>query len=220
MSTRNGFIESHIYDYIIDHSLRDLPVLARLRAETRALPMGGMQIAPDQGQYMALMVKLLGAKRIVEVGTFTGYSSTVMALALPDDGRIIACDISDEFTRVARRYWAEAGVADKIELRLGPAVETLDGMLADGEAGRFDMAFIDADKESYDAYYERCLQLLRPNGLIMVDNVLWTGKVVDAEVQDEGTLAIRALNAKIHTDERVDAVLLSVGDGLTLARKR
>ena len=162
MSSRNGFIETHIYDYILANSLRDRDELKRLRQETGAMPMGGMQISPDQGQFMGLLVELIGAKRIVEVGTFTGYSSTAMALALPADGRLIACDVSDEFTRIARRYWQEAGVADKIELRLGPAVATLDGMLAAGEAGCFDMAFIDADKENYDAYYERCLQLLRP----------------------------------------------------------
>ena len=220
MSSRNGFIETHIYDYILANSLRDRDELKRLRQETQDMPMGGMQISPDQGQFMGLLVELIGAKRIVEVGTFTGYSSIAMALALPADGRLIACDVSDEFTSIARRYWREAGVADKIELRLGPAVATLDGMLAAGEAGCFDMAFIDADKENYDAYYERCLQLLRPGGLIMIDNVLWGGRPADANEQAESTGVIRALNAKIHADERVTASLLSVGDGLTLARKR
>ena len=220
MSSRNGFIETHIYDYILANSLRDRDELKRLRQETRAMPMGGMQISPDQGQFMGLLVELIDAKRIVEVGTFTGYSSISMALALPADGRLIACDVSDEFTSIARRYWQEVGVADKIELRLGPAVATLDEMLAAGEAGCFDMAFIDADKENYDAYYERCLQLLRPGGLILIDNVLWGGRPADANEQDESTTAIRALNAKIHADERVTASLLSIGDGLTLARKR
>ena len=220
MSSRNGFIETHIYDYILANSLRDRDELKRLRQETQDMPMGGMQISPDQGQFMGLLVELIGAKRIVEVGTFTGYSSIAMALALPADGRLIACDVSDEFTSIARRYWQEAGVADKIELRLGPAVATLDEMLAAGEAGCFDMAFIDADKENYDAYYERCLQLLRPGGLIMIDNVLWGGRPADVNEQDESTVAIRALNAKIHADERVTASLLSIGDGLTLARKR
>ena len=220
MSSRNGFIETHIYDYILANSLRDRDELKRLRQETGAMPMGGMQISPDQGQFMGLLVELIGAKRIVEVGTFTGYSSTALALALPAEGRLIACDVSDEFTRVAQRYWQEAGVADKIELRLGPAVATLDGMLAAGEAGCFDMAFIDADKENYDAYYERCLQLLRRGGLILIDNVLWGGRPADANEQDESTTAIRALNAKIRADERVTASLLSIGDGLTLARKR
>ena len=220
MSSRNGFIETHIYDYILANSLRDRDELKRLRQETQAMPMGGMQISPDQGQFMGLLVELIGAKRIVEVGTFTGYSSIAMALALPADGRLIACDVSDEFTSIARRYWREAGVADKIELRLGPAVATLDEMLAAGEAGCFDMAFIDADKENYDAYYERCLQLLRPGGLILIDNVLWGGRPADVNEQDESTVAIRALNAKIHADERVTASLLSIGDGLTLARKR
>ena len=220
MSSRNGFIETHIYDYILANSLRDRDELKRLRQETRAMPMGGMQISPDQGQFMGLLVELTGAKRIVEVGTFTGYSSIAMALALPADGRLIACDVSDEFTSIARRYWQETGVADKIELRLGPAVATLDEMLTAGEAGCFDMAFIDADKENYDAYYERCLQLLRPGGLILIDNVLWGGRPADTNEQDESTTAIRALNAKIHADERVTASLLSIGDGLTLARKR
>ena len=220
MSSRNGFIETHIYDYILANSLRDRDELKRLRQETQDMPMGGMQISPDQGQFMGLLVELIGAKQIVEVGTFTGYSSIAMALALPADGRLIACDVSDEFTSIARRYWREAGVADKSELRLGPAVATLDEMLAAGEAGCFDMAFIDADKENYDAYYERCLQLLRPGGLIMIDNVLWGGRPADVNEQDESTVAIRALNAKIHADERVTASLLSIGDGLTLARKR
>lgn len=220
MSSRNGFIETHIYDYILTNSLRDRALFRRLRQETQAMPMGGMQISPDQGQFMGLLVELIDAKRIVEVGTFTGYSSLALALALPADGRLIACDVSAEFTRVAQRYWQEAGVADKIELRLGPAVGTLDGMLAAGEAGCFDMAFIDADKENYDAYYERCLQLLRPGGLILIDNVLWGGRPADANVRDESTAAIRALNAKICADERVTASLLSIGDGLTLARKR
>ncbi len=220
MSSRNGFIETHIYDYILANSLRDRDALKRLRQETRAMPMGGMQISPDQGQFMGLLVELIGAKRVVEVGTFTGYSSIAMALALPADGRLFACDVSDEFTRIARRYWQEAGVADKIELRLGPAVATLDGMLAAGEAGCFDMAFIDADKENYDAYYERCLQLLRPGGLILIDNVLWGGRPADADEQSASTVAIRALNAKVHADERVTASLLSIGDGLMLGRKR
>ena len=169
---------------------------------------------------MALLVKAIGARRIVEVGTFTGYSSTVMALALPEQGRLVACDLSDEYTSVARRYWREAGVSDKVELRLGPGVETLDRMLKEGGAGGFDMAFIDADKENYDAYYEHCLQLVREGGLILIDNVLWQGRPADLREEDESTVAIRALNAKIHTDERVEASLLSIGDGLTLARKR
>ena len=162
MSSRNGFIEAHIYDYLLANSLRDRDELKRLRQETRAMPMGGMQISPDQGQFMGLLVELIDAKRIVEVGTFTGYSSIAMALALPADGRLIACDVSDEFTRIARRYWQEAGVADKIELRLGPAVATLDGMLAAGEAGCFDMAFIDADKENYDALLRALSATLAP----------------------------------------------------------
>jgi predicted O-methyltransferase YrrM len=220
MSSRNGFIEERIYRYILDNSLRDLPVLEQLRRETAKMPMGGMQVSPDQGQFMGLMVKLTGARRIVEVGTFTGYSSLAMALALPEDGRIVACDVSEEYTQVARRYWKAAGVAHKIELRLGPGAQTLEKMLKAGEGGSYDLAFIDADKVSYDAYYEYCLKLLRQGGLIMIDNVLWGGRPANAEEKGEDTMAIRKLNAKIRADERVDQVLLSIGDGLTLARKR
>jgi caffeoyl-CoA O-methyltransferase len=220
MSSRNGYIDDKIYDYILDNSLRDLPVLAQLRQETQEMPSGGMQVSPDQGQFMGLLVQLAGARKIVEVGTFTGYSSTVMALALPDDGRLVACDMSEEYTNVARRYWQEAGVADKIELRLGLGGETLAAMLAAGDAGSYDLAFIDADKVNYGDYYEKCLQLLRPGGLILIDNVLWSGRPADPQEDDEDTVAIRQLNAAIHQDERVDVSLLSIGDGLTLARKR
>ena len=220
MSSRNGYIDDKIYDYILDNSLRDLPVLAQLRQETQEMPSGGMQVSPDQGQFMGLLVQLAGARKIVEVGTFTGYSSTVMALALPDDGRLVACDMSEEYTNVARRYWQEAGVADKIELRLGPGGETLAAMLASGDAGSYDLAFIDADKVNYGDYYEKCLQLLRPGGLILIDNVLWSGRPADPQEDGEDTVAIRQLNAAIHQDERVDVSLLSIGDGLTLARKR
>ncbi len=220
MSSRNGYIDDKIYDYILYNSLRDLPVLAQLRQETQEMAMGLMQVSPDQGQFMALLVRLVGARKIVEVGTFTGYSSTVMALALPDDGRLVACDASEEYTNVARRYWQEAGVADKIELRLGAAGETLAGMLDDSEAESYDMAFIDADKVNYGDYYEKCLQLLRPGGVILIDNVLWGGRPADPQEDGEDTVAIRRLNAAIHQDERVDVSLLSIGDGLTLARKR
>ena len=220
MSSRNNYIQEHIYDYILDTSLRDAPLLERLRGETAKMPMGGMQISPDQGQFMALVVKLIGARRILEVGTFTGYSSLVMAQALPADGGIVACDVSEEFTAVARRYWAEAGVEDKIDLRIGPATETLSQMVAEGASGSFDIAFIDADKLNYATYYERSLELVRSGGLIMIDNVLWSGRPADTSEQDEATLAIRALNASLHDDERVDLSLLSIGDGLTLARRR
>jgi caffeoyl-CoA O-methyltransferase len=178
-----------------------------------------MQISPDQGQFMALLVRLVEAKRIVEVGTFTGYSCLVMALALPDNGQIVTCDISEEFTGIAWRFWQEAGVADKIELRIGLAEETLNDALNNGEAGTFDMAFIDADKENYKVYYEKCLKLLRPGGLILIDNVLWSGRPANPEEADADTVAIREFNVAVHKDDRVDLSLLSVGDGLTLAHK-
>ena len=220
MSPRTLDLTDALYDYVLANSLREPPLLARLREETAKLPMARMQIGPDQGQFMRLLVELIGARRTVEVGTFTGYSSLSVALALPADGNLIACDISEEYTAIARRYWAEAGVADRIELRLGPAVETLDGLIADGGVGAYDFAFIDADKTNYDSYYERCLTLLRPGGLIAVDNVLWNGAVADPEDRTPDTQAIRALNAKIHEDERVSISLATVGDGLMLARKR
>ena len=220
MSSRNAYIADEIYGYILDNSLREPPILEKLRRQTQEMPEGMMQISPDQGQFMGLVVRLTGARRVVEVGTFTGYSSTVMALALPADGHLVACDESAEYTDIAARYWREAGVADRIELRLGPAVESLDALLTEGAAGSFDIAFIDADKVNYAAYYERCLELLRPGGLVIIDNVLWGGRTANAEVDDENTAAIRALNAAIHRDERVDCSLLSVGDGLTLACKR
>ncbi len=220
MSGRTIELDDRIYAYLLANSLREPEVLRRLREETAALPAANMQIAPEQGQFMALLVELIGARRTLEVGTFTGYSALSVALALPAGGRVIACDVNAEFTAIARRYWAEAGVADKIELRLAPAVETLDALLAEGAAGGFDFMFIDADKENYDAYYERGLALVRPGGLIAVDNVLWSGAVADDARQDAETRAIRALNAKIHGDERVGVSLVPIGDGLTLARKR
>jgi caffeoyl-CoA O-methyltransferase len=178
-----------------------------------------MQIGPEQGQFMALLVRLMGARRAIEIGTFTGYSALTIALALPADGRLLACDVSDEYTRVGRPFWERAGVAAKIELVLAPATETLDRRLAQGEAGQHDFAFIDADKASYDGYYERCLRLLRPGGLIALDNTLWSGAVA-RPTSDADTLALQALNDKLHRDERVDLSLLPIGDGLTLARKR
>lgn len=219
MTTRTLTLDDTLYRYLLDTSLREHPVLAELRAATRDHPLARMQIAPEQGQFMALLVRLAGARRGIEIGVFTGYSALSVALALPDDGCIVACDISAEYTDIARRYWEKAGVAHKIALRLAPALETLDGLLAQGESGRFDYAFIDADKSSYDAYYERCLSLLRPGGLIVVDNTLWGGSVAHPST-DADTLAIQAFNRKLHADERVDLALLPVGDGMTLARKR
>ncbi len=220
MSARTIALTDKVYDYLLANSLREPPLLARLREETAVMPAANMQFGPEQGQFMALLVELIGARRTLEVGTFTGYSALSVALALPADGRVVACDISEEFTAVARRYWAEAGVADKIDLRLGPAVETLDALIAEGLSGAFDFMFIDADKQGYDAYYERGLALLRPGGLIAIDNVLWNGAVADPARQDKETRAIRALNRKVQADERVGISLVPIGDGLMLARKR
>jgi len=216
----NVQLDDRLYRYLLDRSVREHPVLAELRAETATMKHAGMQIGPDQGQFMALLARLVGARRCIEVGVFTGYSSLSVALALPDDCRIIACDVSEEWTAVARRYWERAGVAKKIELRLGPATDTLDKLLADGGEGRYDFAFIDADKTNYLEYYERCLRLVRANGLIAVDNTLWSGDVADASNTRPDTVALRAFNDRLHRDERVDIALLPVGDGVTLARKR
>lgn len=220
MSHRTIVMNDPLYDYMLGASLRDLPVLKRLREETAGLPRGTMQISPEQGQFMQLLVRLMGAKRCIEVGVFTGYSSLSVALALPADGHILACDVSEEFTAVARRYWKEAGVASKVELILAPALATLDARLKAGEAGSYDFAFIDADKANYGGYYERILKLLRPGGLVLVDNVLWSGAVIDKKDKSEDTAAIRAFNEALQKDERVDVSMLPVGDGLTLARKR
>ena len=219
MSSRNAYIEESIYNYLLENSLREPPVLKKLREETQKMPLGSMQISPDQGQLMAMLVQLIVPKKIVEVGTFTGYSSLVMALALPKNGKIIACDISEKYTSKAQGFWKEAGVADKIELRLGHASESLDKMLNEGLSETFDMAFIDADKENYKIYYEKCLELLRKGGLILIDNVLWYGRPADPDASDDDTVAIREFNKYVYKDRRVDISLLSVGDGLTLARK-
>lgn len=220
MKNKSIQLDDSLYTYLLSASLREPEVLRQLREETANHPCGGMQIAPEQGQFMALLVELIGAQRVLEIGVFTGYSSTCMALALPSGGRLMALDLSAEYTRIARRYWQLAGVANKIELRLGPALASLDRLIEDGASGSFDLAFIDADKGHYAAYYERSLRLLRPGGLLLIDNVLWGGKVADPSVEDDDTQAIRGLNRIIHTDERVTAVLLPVADGLTLARKR
>ena len=209
-----------IYRYLVEHSVREHPVLAELRAETAKLKHALMQIGADQGQLMALLAKLVGAKRCLEVGVFTGYSSLAVALALPADGTIIAMDVSEEWTAIARRHWQKAGVEKKIDLRLGPALGTLDTLISLRQTGRFDMAFIDADKGNYLAYYERCLELLRPGGLVVIDNTLWSGDVADPSKQEADTVALRAVNDELHRDERVDIAMLSVGDGVTLARKR
>jgi predicted O-methyltransferase YrrM len=220
MSVATIAMTEALYGYLLKTTLREPELLARLRAETAALPNAGMQISPEQGQLMGLLIELIGARRTLEVGVFTGYSSTVVALALPADGKLVACDVSAEWTDVARRYWREAGVESKIELHVQPALQTLDALLATEHAGTFDFAFIDADKTGYDAYYERCLALLRVGGLIAVDNTLWSGAVADDADQRESTRAIRALNVKIAADARVTTSLLPIGDGLYLARKR
>lgn len=219
MSSYTIGLPDRLHAYLVAHSLRDRDVLRRLREETKRLPQGGMQISPEQGQLMGLLVRLVGARRCLEIGTFTGYSALAVALALPPEGRILCCDVSEAFTSVARRYWEDAGVADRIDLRLGPALATLDALVAE-EAPPFDFAFIDADKTNYDLYYERALTLLRPGGLIAIDNVLWYGAVADPARDDADTKSLRALNDKLHADERVDLAMVPIGDGLTLARKR
>jgi predicted O-methyltransferase YrrM len=220
MSNRSLGLEPLLYDYLLQVGVREPEILAQLRAETASHPMAQMQIAPEQGQLMALLVQLIGARRTLEIGVFTGYSALVVALALPADGQVVACDVSEEYTAIARRYWQQAGVADKIDLRIAPALDTLDALLSAGGADGFDFAFIDADKSSYDAYYERSLQLVRPGGLIAIDNVLWSGQVADPAVQDNRTNHIRALNQKLHQDPRITLALVPVADGLTLAIKR
>jgi predicted O-methyltransferase YrrM len=218
--SRHLQVDERLYSYIVDQSVRDHPALAALREVTSGMKGGGMQIGPDQGQFMQLLVKLIGARNCIEIGVFTGYSSLAVALALPPDGKIVACDVDEDWTAIARKHWKMAGVEGKIDLRLAPATETLDKLLAAGGAGRYDFAFIDADKPNYLAYYERCLKLLRVGGLIAIDNTLWSGDVVNPGKTDENTVAIRAVNEALRNDERIDVALLAIGDGLTLARKR
>jgi caffeoyl-CoA O-methyltransferase len=220
MTKRSISLTDSLYDYLLAVSLREPEVLRQLREETAAYPEARMQIAPEQGQFMALLARISGARRCIEIGVFTGYSSLVMALALPDDGRVVACDVSERWTAVARRYWDAAGVAHKIDLRLAPALETLAGLVAVGGAGTYDFVFLDADKENYLGYYELALELLRPGGLIVADNTLWSGRVIDPANTEASTVALRQFNERLHRDERVDLSLVPVGDGLTLARKR
>jgi caffeoyl-CoA O-methyltransferase len=222
MSRYESLVDPAAIDYILKNSVREPDVLARLRHETASHPKSNFQIPPEQGQLMRVLLRIAGARRVIEVGVFTGYSSLSMALALPPDGRIIACDISDEYTQVARRYWAEAGVTEKINLRIAPAQETLAGLIAAKEPP-FDFAFIDADKTGYPRYYEQCLQLMRPGGVIALDNMLSRGRVLGASVEPEAeadVAALKRMNELIHHDQRVDAILLPFGDGLTLAVKR
>ncbi len=206
--------------YLVEHGVREPEILKRLREETSLLPQHDMQIAPEQGAFMSMLVGLIGAKRCIEIGTFTGYSSLAVALAMPADGRIVCCDVSKEWTSVARRYWAEAGVGDRVDLRLAPALETLDELLAGGAAGTFDFAFIDASKREYPDYHERILRLLRPGGLAVYDNVFWGGEVVDETGKDPDLLGVRRLNDRLLRDERVEISMIPVADGLTLVRKR
>jgi predicted O-methyltransferase YrrM len=220
MASQTYQLPQNVYNYLLAVSVRESPVLAELREATAKLPMSVMQISPEQGQFMALLVQLIGAKKTIELGVFTGYSALVVAAALPEDGKVVACDISKEWTDIAQKFWEKAGVKHKIDLRLAPAAETLENLIAKGEAGTFDFAFIDAEKTGYDNYYEKCLQLLRRGGLIAIDNVLQHGRVADAKANDNNTKAIRALNEKIHDDKRVSISMVQIGDGLTLVYKR
>jgi len=219
MARRSLELDDRLYEYLVQFGTRESDLLKDLRAETAKLPGAGMQIGPEQGAFMGLLVELIGVKRALEIGTFTGYSSLCIAGALPADGKLICCDVSEEYTKVARDYWRRAGLESKIELRLGPAVATLDALI-EASVPEFDFAFIDADKTNYGSYYERALKLVRPGGLIAIDNVLWGGDVADPKENGEDTQAIRALNEKVRNDERVTLALAPIGDGLTLARKR
>jgi caffeoyl-CoA O-methyltransferase len=220
VSNRTLQLDDRTYEYLLAHSLREHPQLAALRAETASHPRVNMQIAPEQGQFMQMLVRLMGARRAIEVGVFTGYSSLAVMLAMPEDARLLALDVSEEYTAVARRHWQAAGVSDRVELVIAPARDILDARLAAGEAATYDFAFIDADKTSYLEYYERLLQLVRPGGLIVVDNTLWSGEVANPDNREADTRALREFNDALHSDARIDLALLPVGDGLTLARRR
>jgi predicted O-methyltransferase YrrM len=220
MSNQSIQLTDNLHQYLLDNSLREPEILAKLRHQTATHPLINMQISPEQGQLMGLLVKLIGAKKCLEIGVFTGYSALAVALNLPEDGRITACDVSVEFTAIAKQYWQAAGVSHKIDLQIAPALETLDRLINNGESETFDFAFIDADKNNYAAYYDRCLQLVRSGGLILVDNVLWYGRVADPAMDnDKRTQAIKQLNHQIHQDDRVQISLIPIGDGLTIARK-
>lgn len=219
MTVKSSFVDPAVQQYIIENVVREDPLLRRLREETLQRPNARMAIGPEQGQFMQLLARAIGARRYLEIGVFTGYSSLSMALALPADGRIVACDVSEEFTAVARRYWSEAGVAGKIDLRIAPALQTVARLKAE-RVEPFDIAFIDADKNNVDSYYEAALELVRPGGFVLVDNVLWDGAVLDPKATDEETRALRALNLKAGSDDRVDIALLPICDGLLVARKR
>ena len=220
MSNRTITLDEPLYRYLLAHSLRESDSLRRLREQTMGHEWARMQIAPEQGQFMALLAEIIGAHRALEIGTFTGYSALWLASALPPDGTLICCDISEEWTAIGRPYWEEAGVAERIDLRIAPAMQTLDGLLSGVETQSFDLAFIDADKENYLEYYERCLRLIRRGGLVLFDNTLWAGAVADPERRDAETQAIRDLNERLHRDSRISLSLVPIGDGLTIARKR
>jgi len=220
MSTRTIALDAALYDYWRSVSLREPSTLRAVREYAATHPMGSMQIAPEQAQFMALLVQLMTVRKALELGVFLGYSALAIALALPPDGTLIACEVSDEYAAIARQFWVQAGVADKIDLRLGPAIATLQQLCSQGEADTFDLIFIDADKRSYDDYYEQALTLARPGGLIAIDNVFWGGRVADASVNDNRTQRMRSLNQKLHQDDRIDLSIVPIGDGLTLARKR
>ncbi len=221
MSTQVLNLTENLYSYLLTVGVRDSEILQQLREENAQHPRAVMQIAPEQGQFLGLLVQLLGVKKALEIGVFTGYSSLIVAMSMADEGRLIACDISDEYTAMARKYWQKAGVAHKVDLRIAPALDTLDQLMTEGHGNSFDFAFIDADKSNYDSYYERTLQLVRPGGLIAVDNVLWSGRVANPiEEQDNRTKQIHTLNKKIHADKRVSISLVPIADGLMLAMKR
>ena len=220
MTKQTQALDPSLYPYFLSISLREDPALQQLRKKTETLPMANMQIAPEQGQLMALLVQLIGAQKTLEIGVFTGYSALAVAMVLPPEGKMIACEVNEGYAAIAQEHWRQAGVADKIDLKLAPALETLDQLIEAGESNTFDFVFIDADKRNYDHYYEKALQLARPQGLIVIDNVLWYGKVANEQIQDNSTRSIRALNQKLHRDERIYLSLIPIADGLTLAMKR